>query len=87
MLTLIDFHADWCGPCHAMDPILDKVVGEMTGKIELQKIDVDAEPEKAQSYGVMGIPTLVILKEGKEVSRKTGLQMEPVLRQWIESNL
>ena len=86
MITVIDFYADWCGPCQAMKPILEKVVGEMADKVTLEKVDVDKDQQKASQFGIMSIPTLVILKDGKEVDRKMGLQFEPILRQWLESH-
>ena len=87
MLTLTDYYADWCGPCVAMKPILDKILKEYDGKVVLEKIDVDQNQAKAAEVGVMGIPTLVMSKDGVEVDRKVGLVPESVLKQWIDSNL
>jgi thioredoxin 1 len=87
MLTLTDYYADWCGPCRAMEPILENILKEYEGKVILERIDVDQNQSKAAEAGVMGIPTLVMSKDESEVDRKTGLLPEPVLKQWIDSNL
>ncbi|HLC87988.1 MAG TPA: thioredoxin, partial [Patescibacteria group bacterium] len=72
-VTLIDFWAPWCGPCKIMDPIIDELEKELGDKLEIQRINVDEDPAKSSQFGVMGIPTYVIMKEGKEVSRKVGV--------------
>lgn len=87
MFTLIDFHAEWCGPCHVLEPILDKLMPSYAGKISLEKVDVDREPEKSQQFGVMSIPTLVLMQDGKEVDRTMGAVPEPTLKQWLDSHL
>ena len=87
MVTLIDFYADWCGPCHVMKPILDKVIPTYSGKLTFEKIDVDKDQSRAQQFGVMSIPTLVMLKNGQEVDRKIGLVAEGVLKEWIDSKI
>lgn len=87
MITIIDYYADWCGPCQVISPTLEKLEGEYTGKLKIEKVDVDAESAKAQEAGVMSIPTLVMVKDGKEIDRKVGLVAEPALKSWIDSNL
>jgi len=87
MLTLIDFYAEWCGPCHAIKPVIESVMKDYVEKVELKEIDVDKNPSDAQKYGVMSIPTLVLLKEGKEVDRKVGLLSEEALKSWLDANL
>lgn len=87
MITLMDFYADWCGPCHAMKPVFEKVMPDYNGKVSLEKIDVDQNQAKAQEYGVMSIPTMVIIKDGKEVDRRIGMLPENGLRQWFDSHL
>jgi thioredoxin 1 len=72
--VLVDFWAEWCGPCKALAPKLEEIAGEMTGKATIVKVDVDANPDTASKYGVRGIPTLVLFKGGKEVGRLVGNQ-------------
>ncbi|HKM33347.1 MAG TPA: thioredoxin [Lachnospiraceae bacterium] len=62
--VLIDFYADWCGPCKMMAPVVDKMAEELEGKVKVGKINVDEEPELAEKYHVVSIPTFVILKDG-----------------------
>lgn len=87
MITLIDFYADWCGPCKAMKPIFDELEEEMSDKVEFKKVDVDAEGAEASKFGVVSIPTFVILKNGVEVSRKTGAMPKQIIKDWLNSNL
>ncbi len=85
MITLIDFYADWCGPCLMVKPIIEKVVKEMEGKVTLEKVNVDEEPQRAAQFGVLSIPTMVLLKDGAEIDRKIGALDELSLRNWLSS--
>ena len=85
MIDLIDFYAEWCGPCHAMKPVLEKIEKEYAGKINISKVDVDKESVKASQFGIMSIPTLIVLKDGKEVGRKVGAMDEMSLKNWLNS--
>lgn len=87
MITLIDFYADWCGPCKVMSPIFDEIKPNYEGKVEFKKVDVEADNASASQFGVMSIPTFVILKDGKEIDRKTGAMPKDVLTGWLDSNL
>jgi len=87
MLTLIDFYADWCGPCKIMEPIFADVKKDYDGKITFKKVDVESNSSEASKYGVMGIPTFVLVKEDKEVSRKVGAMPKDILTNWLDSNL
>ena len=69
--VLLDFYAEWCGPCKMAAPILDQLSEEQS-EVEILKIDVDANPESAQKFGVMSIPTVILFKGGQEVDRQTG---------------
>lgn len=73
MTKLLDFWAVWCSPCKIMEPVLEELEKELQGKVEIEKINVDEKPDEAAKYGVMSIPTYVILKEGKEVGRRIGV--------------
>ncbi len=70
--VLVDFWAVWCGPCRMIAPIVDDIANEYDGKIRVMKLDVDENQTTAMSYGVMGIPTLILFKGGKAVERITG---------------
>ncbi|OGC68975.1 thioredoxin [candidate division WWE3 bacterium RIFOXYC1_FULL_39_7] len=87
MIQLIDFYADWCGPCKIMEPIFQELEKELQGKVEFKRIDVETDPETAGRFGVLSIPTFVILKDEKEIDRKVGAMPKEILRSWINSNL
>ena len=72
--VLIDFYADWCGPCRMMSPIIDEIADEMGEGIKVGKINVDDNQDLAMKYNVMSIPTIVIIKDGKEIKRFVGVQ-------------
>jgi thioredoxin 1 len=72
MITVLDFFADWCGPCKMMDPIVHEVEKELADKATFEKVDVDTQTDRASKFGVLSIPTFVILKDGKEVDRMVG---------------
>ncbi len=88
MITLIDFHADWCGPCKMMEPIFAEIKDDYEGKVEFKKVDVEQEGELAARFNVLAIPTFIILDEqGAEKSRKRGAVSKEVLKEWINKNL
>lgn len=72
--VLIDFYADWCGPCRMMSPIIDEIAEEMEGKIKVGKINVDDNQELAMEYGVMSIPTIVVIKNGQVAKTFIGVR-------------
>lgn len=73
MTKLLDFWAPWCGPCKIMNPIIEEVEKELGSKVTVEKINVDENQEMASKFGVMSIPTYVVLKDDKEVGRKIGV--------------
>ena len=86
--VLVDFHAEWCGPCKAMAPALEEVSAEMAGKIKVVKVDVDANPEITTKYQIQAMPTLIIIKDGEVVGRHTGaLVQKSKLEAWINSTV
>ena len=82
--VLLDFYADWCGPCKMSAPILDKLADELKEKVTILKINVDDNQELSQKYQVMSIPTVVAFKGGKEVDRKIGFGGEQGYRDLID---
>ncbi len=86
-VVLVDFWADWCGPCQAMIPILESASKKLEGKAQVFKLNVDQNQEIASRFGVMSIPTLIFFTDGKEIDRKIGLQSEEGLIGTVESLL
>lgn len=82
--VLIDFYADWCMPCKMMHPILQEISEELEGQVVVGKINVDENTDLAVKYGVMSIPTLVMIKNGNETERKIGVQSKEELVEWIK---
>lgn len=85
-VQFIDFYADWCGPCVAMKPVLEELEKELAGKVEIKKIDVDEHQEEVSKYGVMSIPTYLILKDGKEVDRFVGVTSKEAINDKISKH-
>src|SRR5690606_24608120 len=77
--VLVDFYADWCGPCKIMAPILDQIAGERAGEVLVAKLDTDRNPRMASRYSISGIPTLIAFKGGREVAREVGAVPRPRL--------
>lgn len=82
-VVLVDFYADWCGPCKMIAPILEQLHDEYQGKLNIIKVDVDAEQALAQRYSIMSIPTLMLFKDGNVVGQVLGFQAKPMLKQFI----
>ena len=85
--VLVDFFATWCGPCKMLAPILEQVAEEMGDKVVIAKADIDECMELAQEYGIMSVPTMILFKEGAEVSRNIGFRGKPHIVEMINSKL
>ena len=85
--VLVDFFATWCGPCKMLSPIIEQVADEMGDKVVIAKADIDECMELAQEYGIMSVPTLILFKEGAEVSRNIGFRGKPQIIDMINSKL
>ncbi len=87
MPVLVDFWAEWCGPCKQLSPILDELAKEMAGALTVAKVNIDENPESPQKYGVRGIPTLILFKGGKPVATKVGSLPKSQLVEWLNGAL
>lgn len=84
--VLVDFYADWCGPCKVMAPTLDEIARERAGEILVAKLDADRHPATVQRFGIRSIPTLIVFRDGAEVARETGAIAKPRLEELIASD-
>lgn len=84
-VTVVDFFATWCGPCKMLSPVLEELE-EDRSDFKVVKIDIDKEQELARSYGIMSVPTLILFKDGKEISKKVGFMPKELLSNWINEN-
>jgi len=81
--VVVDFWAEWCGPCRQIAPALEEIDGSLNGKVKIVKLNVDENPATAAKYGIMSIPTLMLFKNGALASRQVGAQPKAKLEQWI----
>ena len=84
--VLVDFHAEWCGPCKAMGPIIQEVAKASAGRTKVIKVDIDKSSQAAQAYGVQAVPTFILFKKGKIVWRHSGMLDKNTLLNVIDSN-
>lgn len=82
--VLVDFWAEWCGPCKTLLPLVEELAGELQGKVKVVKINIDEAPEAPTKYGVRGIPTLMIFKGGEVVDTRVGGMPKSQLAEWVE---
>jgi thioredoxin 1 len=85
--VLVDFWAEWCGPCKMIAPFLDELAGEMAGRVTIAKVNIDENPQTPRKYGVRGIPTMILFKGGQVAATKMGAEPKNKLKAWIESAL
>ena len=85
--VLVDYWAEWCGPCKMIAPILDEITGDYQGKLKIAKVNVDENPQVTQKYGIRSIPTLMMFKDGNVQAQKVGAMSKSQLAAFIETNL
>jgi thioredoxin 1 len=85
--VVVDFWAEWCGPCRIIAPALEEISGSLAGKVKIVKLNVDENPATAAKYGVMSIPTLMLFKNGELASRQVGAAPKQKLEQWITATV
>ena len=82
--VMIDFYAEWCGPCRMMSPVIEEFAKDYDGRIKIGKINVDEESDLAMRFGVQSIPSFIFIKDGKVIDRITGAMPKPVLRNYLD---
>ena len=85
--VLVDFWAEWCGPCKMIGPALEEISAELADKVTIAKINIDENPDAPGQYGVRGIPTMILFKNGEPAATKVGAAPKSALKGWIESVL
>ena len=86
-IEFIDFYADWCGPCIVMKPVIEELEKDFAGKLQIRKVDVDKELSETTKFGVMSIPTYVLVKDGREVERFVGATSKESIKSKILTHL
>ena len=84
---MVDFWAEWCGPCKMIGPVLEELAGEFAGSLTVAKVDIDNNPTSPTNYGVRGIPTLILFKDGKIAAQQVGAMPKSRLKDWIASQI
>ena len=85
--VLVDFWAEWCGPCRMIAPALEELSDELGGRVTITKLNIDENPEMPSKLGVRGIPTMILFRDGKPVATKVGAEPKSKLKSWLEAEL
>ncbi len=85
--VLVDFWAEWCGPCKMIAPALEEIAQEYKGRVTVAKVNIDDNPMSPNAYGVRGIPTMILFKDGKPAATKVGAAPKSELKQWVASQI
>ncbi|MEY4463693.1 MAG: hypothetical protein RLZZ81_664 [Pseudomonadota bacterium] len=85
--VLVDFWAEWCGPCKMLTPIIDEISKELQGKVKVLKMNIDDNPDTPSKYGIRSIPTIMLFKNGEQKDTKIGLQQKNSLLDWINKSI
>jgi thioredoxin 1 len=85
--VVVDFWAEWCGPCKQIGPALEEIASEMGGKVRIAKVNIDENPQAPSRFGIRGIPTLLIFKDGELIDRKVGADSKRGIENWISEAL